>query len=200
MSKFVIMMLLFSFILFGAKKEDSQKNEESKVYSSNSGYSSGNSSSTNSMFGLGISLNSNEYSLDGFPGNSNNVKIPINISGNLRIEPEVGFAFYDSDTDESSFFSIDVGIFYIIKKGNLNIYFGGRLGLIRQDIEHNEGNNQYEDDYTHFLLGGAIGCEYFFISSFSIGAEVQLNFISLDDNNDSSVFGNLNQFTVRWYF
>ena len=163
MRKFVIMMFLFSFILFGAKKEDNQKKEETKSYSSNSGYSYGNSSSLGTMFGLGISLNSNNYNLDNFPSNSNNVKIPINISGNLRIEPEVGFAFYDSDTDESSFFSIDVGIFYVMAKGNLNIYFGGRLGMIRTSWEDNNENNNKE---THFLLGGAIGCEYFFINNF----------------------------------
>ncbi len=90
----------------------------------------------------------------------------------------------------------------------MNFYYGIDIGVILSAYSI-ESNSQYFEsvsrDKTDFFIGPAIGGEYMFNDSFSLGAEIQINYISVgqydDDSQDvsQSLISTRGLITLRWY-
>ncbi len=134
--------------------------------------------------------------------------LPINLSSNFRFEPEIGYYRYsasDGDWNDSyNIFKIGCGIFYITRKGKVDIYCGARLGLISTSYSYESQWGDEEDSKTDFYVGPAIGGEYFFTKHLSLGGEIQFNYISMgqwdDEEGSASVIRTKPLIFVRWYF
>ncbi|TEU00108.1 MAG: hypothetical protein E3J23_03460 [Candidatus Stahlbacteria bacterium] len=166
-----------------------------------------------SSIGLGVSLGKELYmgglTLLDFP----TFYLPITLSSNFRIEPEIGYYRYSSEFENSetteTYLTVGCGIFLISQKGKTNIYYGLRLGFIRV-YEYDKwiwnGQDVYEAHRTDYYIGPAIGGEYFFNKHLSLGGEIQVNFISIGKWSDStgkhsvSVTRTKPLIFVRWYF
>ncbi len=113
------------------------------------------------------------------------IYVPINVSPNLRIEPQFGYiSATDDDLHETdSAFTIGAGAFYVAPMGQqTNIYAGGRLALIwTKDENHTGGGLLVKTTQRATSLAPVFGGEYAVSPRFSVGAEAQLNFVWLSD-------------------
>lgn len=147
--------------------------------------------------------------------------MPIIISSRFRIEPEIGlYRFSESDEywkQSATIFTLGCGFFSMTRKEKVDIYYGVRLKLARiswsEEYEYSwNGYQESEKDKfskTDFYISPAVGGEYFFNKHFSLGGEIQLNYIILgqwhmdeyenDDSSGSEIKSNTLIF-VRWYF
>jgi hypothetical protein len=136
--------------------------------------------------------------------------LPISLSSNFRIEPEIGYYRYsgsDEDWEESySILSIGCGIFSVTQKGKVDIYYGLRLGLRSTSYSYRytwDGVDSVDESKTDFYIGPAIGGEYFFTKHLTLGGEIQLNYIFIgqwdDGEGSESVIRTKPLIFVRWY-
>ena len=97
---------------------------------------------------------------------------------------------------------------YVNTNESLNYYFGIDIGvfLISESSETNDNGNTETNDRskTDFFFGPAIGGEYMISNNFSLGGEIQVNYIShgnYDDNSDWSSYAisSRGKIIVRWY-
>jgi hypothetical protein len=174
--------------------------------------------------GIGLSLNPptlGALDLDGgvtintgLPFDFGNFYFPIVVSPKFKIEPEFGLfrasiKYQDggfTDEEKATILRLGLGLFYVFPtKGDLRGYVGPRLGFIYTTASDN-GSDVSETDW---VLGLALGGEYFFSSHFALGGEAQLNYIRLgkpdsDDGGDYDlsrhVISTHGLILVRWYF
>ena len=163
-----------------------------------------------SRIGIGVSIGKEVLAADGmqltlfdFPS----FYLPISLSSNFRFEPEIGYYRYSGSGEDwkqsYSILSIGCGIFLMTRKGNVDIYYGARLGLISTLSSYEYTWSDGEESKTDFYVGPAIGGEYFFTKHLTLGGEIQFNYISMgqwDDGEDSeSVIRTKPLIFVRWY-
>lgn len=139
--------------------------------------------------GIGIALSSLDFgSL--FTGRSlpaAQVYVPINISPGLRIEPQVGFLRLEDDADpnaDTSVFTLGIGLLFMKHVTPQTIaYLGPRIAVSRtsQSVNDPLGPGTIDATGTDFRIAGAVGGEYLFSPSFSIGAEAQLGYTAIGD-------------------
>jgi len=155
--------------------------------------------------------------------------VPIIVGGKFRIEPEFSFMSYSGSNEEYEIESkyktliLGLGLFPQTRVGNVDIYYGIRLGIMNIDYHSKYQDWDYVWDpvyqdyrevyYTEtedeskmdFFIGPAVGGEYFFSEHFSLGGEIQGNFVFLgqyDDDSETkeSMFKMKPLVFVRWYF
>lgn len=146
--------------------------------------------------GIGVSLNpsalfmsDNESTLM-LPIGFGNIYVPI-IAGPLKIEPEVGIwrtSSSSSGTDYSSsstgtLLRVGAGVFHLVQVGGgTALYVGPRVAMVRTSSSSTySGGTPSSSHQTSWSLGLAIGGEHFFSPHFSLGGEVQLNYITIGD-------------------
>ena len=133
---------------------------------------------TSKKYGMGISIGSS----------SNIVRLPIDMSNDMRLEPYIGFKFNDNDYGSST--NVQAGIalekMYTIES-NLKGYYGAFLG-----VESYSGG----ETTTSAALGPIIGAEYYLNDKFCIGAEVRINAILGDTTTVETDTSAL----IRYYF
>ena len=143
---------------------------------------------------------------------ANKVIFTINATNYLRIEPEVGFNFYndkDNDLKDQSLHT-GIGVFYMFQPGKINIYTGVRFELaqIKEEYQSWQTDEKYTDKSVRTTFAPAIGAEYFFGKHFSIGGEVALKYSNLKtkygnpDNEDRkrTYFSTDTGVLLRFYF
>jgi hypothetical protein len=167
--------------------------------------------------GLGTSLGSEMFAtgdLDWMllPVSFSNFYIPMTISDMITIEPEFGYFRYgssDSDSESSDdLIRFGMGLFYTPVFGRTALHFGIRIGIISYSSEYSEEGFSDERSKTDFFIGPAVGAEYFFSDQFSLGAEVQLNYIDIgnwegdefSNGSDNYFFSNRTHVFIRFYF
>lgn len=146
--------------------------------------------------GVGISIGKEVYGWGMATIDFPSVYIPIFVSKNFRLEPEIGLwwqsysdSYYYSESD--ILFRIGWGMFLVKQKERTNLYQGLRVGLILEDNG---------DSRKYFSIGPALGGEYFFSSHFSLGGEAQLNFTTYGDGGSFRSGSCKTVVFVRWYF
>ncbi len=152
---------------------------------------------TSSTFGIGISLEQSysfiyDQGVNYLPIGLGNIYFPINISKNFRIEPDIGIFSYDYDSDDNqkntNQFRFGVGFHYVKDYGSIKILFGARVGSIFDFVTYENKYRKNTEKYKTTVLilfgGPSIGGEYYFANRFSLGAEAQLNYISLGEYED----------------
>jgi hypothetical protein len=157
-------------------------------------------------FGVGVGMNSllgspdeGDFSVLSIPASFANFTFVIR-GKSFRIEPNFGFFSISQDTDyeeddgitykqemSSSNFRVGAVIAYATAIGATNLYYGLNIGIISSSASIDEkwsgyGQSGTESDKgskTDFAIGGAIGGEYMFSDNFSLGGEIQINYISV---------------------
>jgi len=153
-----------------------------------------------SQFKIGVGIGLNPIAIGHgdrmfLPVGLGNFYIPIQISNNIRIEPELGIMSFNdeissedqSNTNSTSILRYGVGGFYTINPAkSFKNYFGVRLGLMSAtDEDESDPESEYdpntEESQSAFYFGFSVGGEYFFSDYFSLGAELQINYISFGE-------------------
>lgn len=147
------------------------------------------------QFGFGVSLSSEYYMYNNY-GYGENLPVealPINNMTNIsmilkdnyfRIQTSLGY--YRKSTEYSggdgrATSNVRIGLdmaFNNINIESMNLYYGVDLALV---IINSRGNSK-----TDFYVGPAFGGEYMFIKYFSLGGEINLNYIYIGQYNSSS--------------
>lgn len=165
--------------------------------------------------------------------------MPINVTNKFRLEPSIGLFSMSSSTTttpisqlsgsiettsyDASVFTFGIrGLFISPLSNSLSLYFGPRLefGFVSstyEDIYALQDNKTTETE-TDVTIGGIIGVEYFPIRKFSLGGEINLNYmiygnptVTYDFNppaQPSNYTSERDQYSlytgalffVRWYF
>jgi len=118
----------------------------------------------------------------------------------IRFEPNFGFFNYSQTIDVNnpyenykreqtiSNFRIGAVIAYANAVTSVNLYYGLNIGVIisstSADISGQESNDESKTD---FFIGPAIGGEYMFSDNFSLGGEIQVNYISVGQFDQEGV-------------
>lgn len=169
--------------------------------------------------GLGTSLGSDMLvtgDLDWMllPVSFSNFYIPMTIADMITIEPEFGYFRYGSSESDHDYeasndlIRFGMGLFYTPILGRTALHFGIRFGIISYSSKYSEEGFSDEQSKTDFFIGPAVGAEYFFSDQFSLGAEVQLNYIDIGDwesdefsnGSDKYYFSNRTHVFIRFYF
>jgi hypothetical protein len=134
------------------------------------------------------------------PFGGGSVVIPLDIAGVIRLEPEISFFHINTTDDDGDDFSSNqirpaLGIFYMFGiAGVAQGTVGARLGpqfisskTVNTITDPMGGTSEVEvtRKQINFAAGPAIGGEYFPSEYFSIGAEAQINFIYLGEEDIS---------------
>ena len=101
---------------------------------------------------------------------------------NFRIEPNLGYSsgINSLGNHKNTFSNFRIGSIFaaVYLKGSMNYYYGIDLGIVL--------TSNSNDSKTDFYVGPVIGAEYLFSEYFSLGGEVQLNYISIGQYGDSN--------------
>lgn len=151
--------------------------------------------------GLGIYLetprSSDAFGYYDYP--SNRISIPVRIQNALMLEPETGFYYHDEKEwkERESGTMFGLGLSYAAVRGRMVFYPGIRTGLgLNRRTSDVGGSNETTSTYSTFLLGPALGVEYFLADRLSLGGELGLKYAKTtlarepdtSDNGDSDVF------------
>lgn len=173
-----------------------------------------------SIFGIGISFEKSYYfiyaeEVNSLPIGLGNIYMPINLSRDFRLEPEIGIFSYGYSyigyKRKANEFRIGIGFHFSRNYASTKILFGVRLGIIYHSIKREYDNPEYEDDdYSamDFYIGPTVGAEYFITKHFSLGTEAQLNYISIgeydddedDENETRTIISTRALVLLRFYF
>ena len=147
---------------------------------------------------------------------------------NFRIEPSLGYytystegstEYYPGETYHSEYSTSNFRIGAVIAYNNssvesMNFYYGIDVGVILISVSSSSSSpypyptNQSTDlSRTDFFIGPAIGGEYMFNRYFSLGGEINVNYISVgnlsdgDDESDTTTWliSSRGAIYVRWY-
>ena len=126
------------------------------------------------------------------PFSSASILIPIDILGVVRIEPELNFGHVEStnddeETDSASIIRPGLGVFFMFPLGdNAGGYVGARGGPainLITDEESDPAGGTINTTNTRIdgFFAPAFGGEYYFSKHFSLGAEIQVAFTFIGD-------------------
>jgi hypothetical protein len=179
----------------------------------------------NVQFGFGIGL-SGEYTVYNFNGYGDWLQLetlPIDmtnfsviIKGSFfRVEPSFGYFTTSTDysnqgfSTESSTSNIRLGAVIAFNDNHIesmNLYYGINIGLILSSLSYisSSSSESTNRSKTDFFIGPAVGGEYLFIKHFSLGGEINLNYISIghydsDSESSSWAISTRGVIFLRWY-
>jgi hypothetical protein len=157
-----------------------------------------------------------EGGLTNYPLGATGLYVPMIVSDKVKVEPEFGFYRYSSSYDggyESSYnmFRFGLGIFYASFLGKETlVYLGIRGGILYNQRTYSSDYNPDTEERSKadFYIGPAVGAEHFLSDHFSLGAEVQFNYVhegnwengGYDDDRSTYYLSNNTHFFARFYF
>jgi hypothetical protein len=139
--------------------------------------------------GLGIGLTSGSFNNDGFDLEGllapTSIYVPITFT-KFRLEPEIGILKGSSSSDgggeaSGTILQIGTGVFALKTSGDVNTYFGGRVGITKMSSKSEFLSSTYKTTQTNFFIGPVVGAEHMFGSRLSLGGEAQLLYTSIGD-------------------
>jgi hypothetical protein len=149
--------------------------------------------------GLGVKINplalitSEDTQAPLLPLGLTSFSIPINVSRNFRVEPEFGL-WSSSETVTSTFpppatgdisstyISAGAGVMYQQPiDDSFNAYGGIRGGIVASSQTLRQGSTTIDRSETDFFVGPCGGGEYLFSPHFSMGTELQINYIKFGE-------------------
>ena len=156
-------------------------------------------------FGVGVGMNSllgspdeADFSVLSIPASFANFTFIIR-GKNFRLEPNFGYFSVSIDEDrkydngdtrtqefKSSNFRVGAVIAYATAIASMKLYYGINIGIILSSASSDDTrtgtfpeSESNEASKTDFFVGPAIGGEYMFSENFSLGGEIQINYISV---------------------
>lgn len=140
------------------------------------------------------------------------IYLPIHVSDNFKIEPELGFTDYsasyssygESGKQSNSGLKLGIGLFKKKPIEQTQVYYGIRLGIIQEKEKYSySGYYSESDNTTHKYIGPAFGAEHFFSPAFSFGGETQIIYTVYDTGESDVDFTSLDNTVhlfLRWYW
>ncbi len=135
--------------------------------------------------------------------------------GFFRFEPSIGYnaisTEYSSATHPYERSSSNIRLGAVIAFNNdpiesVDFYYGLNFGFILSSykITSSYPNESTDDSKTDFFIGPAVGGEYMFNKHFSLGGELNLNYISIgyyesDGDRSSWAISTRGLIFIRWY-
>jgi hypothetical protein len=148
-------------------------------------------------FGQGFSFIGSDLSVLALPIDFADFSVVIRGS-NFRFEPTLGYFSISSTGSSNDFSNFRLGtiLAYTNSRESMNFYYGIDIGVILTS----EGDRSKTD----FFIGPAIGGEYMFSNNFSLGGEIQINYISIgnfneDSDESTSMVSSRGKIILRWY-
>jgi hypothetical protein len=135
---------------------------------------------------------------------------------NYRFEPTLGYFSVSSSNNSSGYSSeskssnlrLGTVLAYANEIKSVNFYYGIDFGVILSSESRESsfpgGSESTDESKTDFFIGPVVGGEYMFSDNFSLGGEIQINYISIgnfDDDSDASTsaFSSRGKIILRWY-
>ena len=136
---------------------------------------------------------------------------------NFRFEPTFGyFSTSSSSTSSSSGYTTDskssnlrlgTVLAYANSMESMNFYYGIDFGVILSSESRDYTDpfiESRDESKTDIFIGPAVGGEYMFSDNFSLGGEIQINYISIgsfDGDSDESIsaVSSRGKIILRWY-
>lgn len=129
----------------------------------------------------------------GITNGSSVLLLPIDVSKQLRIEPEFGLSYRSQNNNDQTGFLIGTGVFMMQQpSAKINMYFGGKALINYASYDYGAGNTSD----TQLVLGGTFGFEYKFEQHFSLGGEANL-YLGVGDYTTLNTEG---MGILRYYF
>ena len=176
-----------------------------------------------SKMGLGMSIGTTTFYADANMHPKRlvftSIYLPIHISETFKVEPEFGFTnysmSYDSDYESREIsntgLKLGMGLFRKKQVEQTQIYYGVRLGIIRESEEYSYSYSSEYGDFsdsetekiTNKFIAPAFGAEHFFSPAFSFGGETQFTYTIFDTGEsdaDFTSFDNSVHLFLRWYW
>ncbi len=169
-------------------------------------------------FGQGLGfIGSEDFSVLSLPIDFTDFSVTIR-STNFRFEPTLGYFSISSSITSSSSgytsefkssnFRLGTVLAYANAMESMNLYYGIDFGIIlsseTRESSFPGGSESTDESKTDFFIGPAVGGEYMFSDNFSLGGEIQINYISIgnfDDDSDASTsaISSRGKIILRWY-
>ena len=107
--------------------------------------------------------------------------VPIQLDG-IRLEPQVGFFHRnrseDSFEEETTVIEVGTGVFGTHETGDARLHYGGRVGIQNISLSQSVNGNSDSDSVTNVFVGPAVGGEYVFDETVSLGAEGRFLYVN----------------------
>ena len=191
-------------------------------------FSSAQTEGSSVQFGFGVNI-SREVPTFTSSETMEIITLPIDLANftfvirgkNFRIEPSLGYFTGSSDYtngqyhSEGSISNFRIGAVIAYNNSSfesMNFYYGIDIGVILSSESGSvnnpyTGSDSYDRSKTDFFIGPAIGGEYMFNRYFSLGGEINLNYVSVgnysdgEDEDDSTTWliSTRGAVYVRWY-
>lgn len=145
--------------------------------------------------GLGIALNPAAIVVNNtdmfLPVGLMNFYIPLQLEPHLRLEPEIGILTIDDAIQEQQdrqentwqYVRFGMGVFYMWETADVTrVYIGPRAGFLWYTVSRTtqaETSGTLSARQSSWYAGLCAGGEYFLSTHFSLGAELQLNYVSI---------------------
>lgn len=165
--------------------------------------------STN-KYGFGVNLYSNRFGSLFSNTDLTSFYVTMQVGETFRIEPEIGLlsvSIDENNGDKISFSEakLGLGLFYVVNPNKTtSLFVGPRIGFLRYAETEDESGSEESMSATDFYIGLCTGAEHHFSKHFSLGGEIQLEYIKcgkISSTSDSiKSFGHNALLTVRWYF
>lgn len=166
--------------------------------------------------GFGVRLESSPISLPsqgGFGAAPSTVfSVPLDVSGVVRVEPEVGYASFSQEQGNQERLgrqtSLGLAVSALVPANDVTLTAGGRVRYVRSRNELDFGGpDTFDQTVSALAVGPVVGGEYPFSRRFAIGGEVGLEYRSFsvdeesdpNDDFDASSVGTAAAFTVRFF-
>lgn len=118
------------------------------------------------------------------------IYLPIYVNAIIKIQPEISYWGYSGKDRyyEFGFSSLHygLGVFYAKQLDKAFVYLGPRYATEHVTIHSTSGGDDSKESKNDHSIGITLGGEYFLGKHFSLGPEVQFNYISVGDVDNSS--------------
>lgn len=144
--------------------------------------------------GLGVSINAPVVRTSQADGGGPSSLAPFTFtlpitSASFRLEPNVGFVRFSRSANDrtttTSALTVGTGAFYLSKFEDTQLQIGGRIGLSRLSEVVENRNEEDSSSRTNFLIGPALGGEYYVGKHFSVGIEARFLYINVGEPDNA---------------
>jgi opacity protein-like surface antigen len=137
--------------------------------------------------------------------------VPMNLTPMLRLEPYLGWSRYTTvDSSGVDDFRVSAqqtalgAALHVMNDmgGNVNFYYGGRIGVVLSTYSWDDGTNDDSNTYMGFNLAALAGAEYFFSPKFALGVEGEISYVNAEVGEDfkENTFGTSTFLSARVFF
>ena len=122
--------------------------------------------------------------------------------GNLQLEPGFGISQTKDGSRSSTNTILGLGILYFTKISDtkINRYAGIRLSNLSLKQSYNDGDYEESDSENLMTISPTFGIEYLVDSNFSVSADILMNYMTIEDEEDFNQIDLVSNLFFRFYF